>query len=53
MHAAIDSNNITDEQFCQPSRFPINQTILKRCTFDHLQYNRICFARTSCDLAGC
>ena len=53
MFAAIDSNNLADEQFCRPGRCSIDQTILKRCTFDHLRYNRKCFALTSCDLAGC
>lgn len=53
MFAAIDSNNVANEQFCRPGRCSIDQTILKRCTFDHLHYNRKCFALTSCDLAGC
>ena len=53
MFAALDNNEVADEQFCRPGRCAIDQTILKRCTFDHLQYRRQCFALTSCDLAGC
>ena len=51
--AAIESNAIAKEQFCRPGSCSIDQTILKRCTFDHLQYRRECYSLTSCDLAGC
>ena len=35
--AAIKSNAIAKEQFCRPGSCSMDQTILKRCTFDHLQ----------------
>ena len=37
----------------RPGRAAIDQCISKRCALDHHRYRRLCFAMTSCDLAGC
>jgi hypothetical protein len=51
-HALI-LNTFATEQFSRPGRSAIDQCISKRCAIDHHRSRRLCFAMTSCDLAGC
>ena len=53
MHRALDTNCIAPEQFSRPGRSAIDQTILKRCTFDHHRSRRLCYSLCSSDLTGC
>ena len=44
---------VADEQFARPHRSAIEDVITKRCTMDHQQSIRQCFAITSVDLTSC
>ena len=50
---SLKLDSLATEQFSRPGRSAIDQCISKRCTIDHHQSRRLCFAMTSCDLAGC
>ena len=53
MDNALKLNKVAPEQFAVKFTAAINQIVFKRCTMDHLQHKRRCFALTSSDLAGC
>ena len=42
-----------EEQFAGKNRSALQEIIAKRYIIDHQQSQRMCFALTSCDLAGC
>lgn len=50
---ALKYDSFATEQFSRPGRSAIDQCISKRCAIDHHRSRRLCFAMTSCDLAGC
>jgi hypothetical protein len=50
---ALQLDTFATEQFSRPGRSAIDQCISKRCAIDHHRSRRLCFAMTSCDLAGC
>ena len=50
---ALLLDSFATEQFSRPGRSAIDQCISKRCAIDHHRSRRLCFAMTSCDLAGC
>ena len=50
---SVKLGTIAAEQFARPQRSALEEIIAKRCTIDHLQSQRKCFALTSCDLVGC
>ena len=52
-HRALDLECIAPEQFSRPGRSAIDQTIAKRCTFDHHRSRRLTYSICSSDLAGC
>ena len=53
MMAALHLKKLATEQFCRPGRSAMDSSVMQRCTLDHFQYRRQCFALTSCDLANC
>ena len=52
-NTALQLDCYATEQFSRPGRAAIDQCISKRCAIDHHRSRRMCFAMTSCDLAGC
>ena len=50
---ALENKGLATEQFSRPGRSAIDQSILKRCTFDHHRSRRLCYSLCSSDLAGC
>ena len=52
-NTALRLNCFATGQFSRPGRAAIDQCISKRCALDHHRSRRLCFAMTSCDLAGC
>ena len=53
MDNAISLKKVAAEQFAVKNTSAIEQIISKRCTIDHHQSKRTCFALTSSDLSGC
>ena len=53
MERALAAEHIAPEQFSRPGRSAIDQSLLKRLTFDHMKYKRQCYSICSSDLSGC